>query len=72
MIASNEKLEVFEKIQKKSEQLCKQLTKARKGRQEIEDNKQELLALRGENHMLKKKIEQKDLAFTHLKDTTEK
>ena len=58
----------IEQIQSKSEKLCQQLTQARRNRQEIEDNKNELLALKGENHNLKKAIEQKDLALCSLRD----
>lgn len=44
------------------------MTRARNNRQEIEDNKNELLALKGENLKLKKAIEQKDLALVSMRE----
>jgi len=50
----SEDFNAIEEIQERGESLRKQLTQSRKNRQEIEVNKHELIALRGENHKLRK------------------
>ena len=50
----SEDFNAIEEIQERGESLRKELTQSRKNRQEIEDNKHELIALRGENHKLRK------------------
>lgn len=65
----SEEYTAIEEVQEKGESLKKQLTQARRSRQQVEENKTELIALRGENHMLRKQIEQKDLALIGLRDS---